>query len=152
MDLRQAERLARTLIKQHAPRGWSFRWDRAKQRYGQCDYTNKVISLSRALTPLQEPAQVQDTILHEIAHIKAGGRAGHGPVWKAHAAALGARPERCGQGIVLPAPWVATCPVCKVVHRRFRLTQQIRSASCAECDPTGRGRAERRLKWTRNVP
>ncbi len=96
-DVQEVERLAKGLIAKHCP-DWRFAWDRAKTSYGMTRYQIKTITLSKPLTPLQDMEHVLDTILHEIAHVKAGGAAGHGPVWKAHARALGATPKRTSEG------------------------------------------------------
>ena len=50
--------------------GYRFKFDNAKRRFGQCSYTNKRISLSKPLSSnnLDNFFQINDTILHEIAH------------------------------------------------------------------------------------
>ena len=50
--------------------GYSFKFDNAKRRFGQCSYTDKRISLSKPLASnnLDNFFQINDTILHEIAH------------------------------------------------------------------------------------
>ena len=76
MNIRDAERLAISLMEQHGLRAvgwqldchWQFRWDNAKRRNGICWYGRKVISLSCPLTLLRAEADVRNTILHEIAH------------------------------------------------------------------------------------
>ena len=50
--------------------GYRFKFDNAKRRFGQCSYTDKRISLSKPLASnnLDNFFQINDTILHEIAH------------------------------------------------------------------------------------
>lgn len=100
MNLYDAEVLANNLLNeaintyQHID-GWRFKWNNRKQAYGVCSYRTRTIQLSKFLTALQDYDDVKDTVLHELAHALAGGRAGHGPVWKAWCLKLGANPQRC---------------------------------------------------------
>ena len=65
----------------HGLGDWTFQFDRAKRRFGACNYTTRTISLSRTLTRLNDDAAVRETLLHEIAHALTPG-AGHGPAWQ----------------------------------------------------------------------
>jgi predicted SprT family Zn-dependent metalloprotease len=63
--------------------GYKFKFDNAKRRFGYCSYTDKEISLSKPLCEynLNNFYQINDTILHEIAHAlsyKIHGRRGSG--------------------------------------------------------------------------
>jgi len=139
MDIYKAQTLAHKLMEQHGliyKRGlhdvppWSFVWDRAKRRHGQCRYSRKQISLSRPLTRLLSEDEVRDTILHEIAHALIGPGHGHGPEWKEQARAIGCNASRgYSGGIHVPKKWRGTCPNCKrsfLYHRR-------RALSCKHC-------------------
>jgi SprT protein len=133
MDLRQAEELANRLLRQFklADR-WTFSFDRAVRRFGNCNYTNKRISLSATLTVLNSERVVHETLLHEIAHALAPVTAGHGPKWKSIARSIGCNAERCyGDEVVQPGRrYVGRCPTCATTisrNRRKRL-------SCAKCD------------------
>lgn len=68
---------------------------RLKRALGVCKYRTKSIELSAEYVTLNGEAEVRDTILHEIAHAKAGHKAGHGPEWKSWCLRVGAKPERC---------------------------------------------------------
>ena len=72
--------------------GWSFKYNNRKRALGVCKFRTKSIQISRDLVRLNEHDEILDTIRHEIAHALAGGAAGHGPVWKAWAVKVGARP------------------------------------------------------------
>lgn len=73
---------------------WAFEFDYHETRFGLCDYSRKVISMSRLLTYLNSEEQCRDTILHEIAHALAP-RAGHGPKWRLICTAIGCKPRAC---------------------------------------------------------
>ncbi|HIQ56884.1 TPA: SprT-like domain-containing protein [Candidatus Gracilibacteria bacterium] len=100
-----AEILASELIFLHGleKQGWVFIFDRAKKRFGMCNYTTKTISLSKYLTAINSEEKVINTILHEIAHALAGYNAGHGKKWKETMINLGQIPSRCyGNEVITP--------------------------------------------------
>lgn len=61
--------------------------------------------------------QLEDTILHEVAHAIAGSRAGHGPAWKSVCREIGANPNRTVE--LMPGQtdelykWESRCPTCE---------------------------------------
>jgi predicted SprT family Zn-dependent metalloprotease len=133
MELNRAARLAHSLMSKHGllPH-WKFEFDRAIQRFGQCNWRKKKISLSAKLVLLNDEAEVRDTILHEIAHALAPAGSNHGPKWKKIAQAIGCTGQRCYDHEVAapPAKFTGTCPTCRRTiyrHRRSRV-------SCAHCD------------------
>lgn len=136
------DRFARTfelfdaLAERHAlPEGWSLGFDRAKQRLGQCNYARKRITLSSAYlaAPLRTAAEVENTLLHEMAHVLAPG-AGHGSEWRAAALAIGCDAKRTAKVAPFAAPlWMLRCaPGCVAVprYRRSKLDRRLRCASC----------------------
>ncbi|MBZ2196753.1 SprT-like domain-containing protein [Occultella gossypii] len=132
MDLTDAEALGRELMAEHGLTGWTFGFDNAKRRAGACRYDRRRITISRYLTALHEPAQVRDTLLHEIAHALAGHGAGHGPRWRRIALEIGCTAQRrvpAGAGEV-PAPWVGTCPA---GHEHARFRRPTRALACGRC-------------------
>lgn len=96
---------------------WSFGWDRAVKRLGCCHMKRQRVTLSRYFAECclaAAPERILDTLLHEIAHALAWESAresGHGPVWKAWCAALGA----------VPRATVADCPDFSPRAPRYRL-------------------------------
>jgi len=67
MKLEKAEELAKELINKYLI-GYEFKFDLAKKRFGYCNLTRKIISISKYLTAINPEIEVQNTILHEIAH------------------------------------------------------------------------------------
>jgi SprT protein len=145
------ERMARNLLDVHGltADGWTFRWDRAVRRAGQCDFKRRVISLSKPIAELWGPEGMRDTVLHEIAHAKAGYAAAHGEAWKRECRRIGAEPKRCfevTEQSLMPAPkFIGECPAGHV-HYRHRLTTRLET--CGVCAP----RFDRRypITWAPN--
>lgn len=120
---------ANALLRQHglADAGWKFAFDGAKRRGGQCRHADKTITMSRHLVPMWTEEQVQDTLIHELAHALVGPRHGHGYVWAAKMRELGARPERTHNNETVPGRYQAWCPVCsREVGRAHRFTAAMR--------------------------
>ena len=80
---------ADALIRLHLDDTWSFAFDHAKTRFGQCDHQKRRITMSKYLSAKADDDDVHQVLLHEVAHAIAGVRAGHGPVWKKVARELG---------------------------------------------------------------
>lgn len=118
--------------------GWSFKFDNARKRFGQCDYMKRQISLSRCLTELNDEHHVHDTILHEIAHAilwVEQRKRGHNAAFYAVCRRVGAEPTRCYSGDVATPnhKWEGTCPSCGRVWKRHRLKRSTRNGACPYC-------------------
>lgn len=149
MRIYDAARLARALMVEHGLVGWTFRFDKAKRRFGVCRYKVKVIGLSGYLTQMNEEARVRDTILHEIAHALAGPKIGHGPKWRQVCRSIGARPVRCYVSVEVNKPkanYIGTCLVCSATFERLRLSRRVRNES--SCPRHGVGGYDERFKLT----
>jgi len=123
---------ANALIALHLDESWSFGFDSAKTRAGQCNYTTKRITVSRYLAARYEDDEIHQVLLHEVAHALAGTRSGHGPRWKAVAAELGYEGKRLHDGAIADelAPWVGTCPA---GHLHYRYRRPNRQLACGRC-------------------
>ena len=128
--------------------GWSFAFDHAKTRAGQCDFARKRISVSRHLAVRFSEDDVDQVLLHEIAHALAGSRAAHGPAWRRTAAAIGYTGSRLYDGPVASelAPWIGTCPA---GHEHFRYRTPTRPLACARC--SRRFDARNVITWNRRL-
>lgn len=116
--------------------GWVFKWDNAARKFGQCIYSSKTITMSRMLASKRTPANIRNTVLHEIAHALVGPGHGHGPVWRAKAISIGCDGERCGTDQIEPDyKWIAKCPN-NHIHKRYirRPNRKVRR-SCGKCSP-----------------
>ena len=138
MNLYEASYLAKTLMRQHGltDAGWTFAFDHAKRRFGRCNYTRKLITLSRPLVLLNRLEEVRDTILHEIAHALAPGD-GHGLRWRRACLQIGARPTRCYDDSTVvspprrPAAMEMGCTTCNWWTPRHRRSR--RQYVCKQC-------------------
>ncbi len=125
------KRLAVRLMARHGllALGWRFEFDRATRRFGLCDFKRKTISLSRRLTLLNDPGEIRNMILHEIAHALLPQGTGHGRAWRELAISIGCDGKRL-HSAATEARWIATCPACgKQVERQ----RQRESLACARC-------------------
>jgi len=141
MELRDAERLARSMMDDHGLHTWRFAWDDATMRFGCCHHTYRKITLSRTLVPLNTPERVEQTILHEIAHALAGHDAGHGPEWQRLAKSLGHSGERCHNAsntTLAPYVWEGVCAYCGPVSKK-KSGQTRNGLACKKCCDTKNG-------------
>jgi predicted SprT family Zn-dependent metalloprotease len=122
MELDKAKLLAETLIKENGLVDYTFQFDSSLRRFGYCNNTRKIISLSEPLVLLNVEEQVKQTILHEIAHALTPGH-NHDEVWKATAVRLGDTGERCyrNEEVTIPeAKHVYACSGCGFKYERIK--------------------------------
>ncbi|MEZ5111633.1 MAG: SprT family zinc-dependent metalloprotease [Microbacteriaceae bacterium] len=133
-ELNRVRHWADALIALHLDESWSFAFDNAKRRAGQCDFTRKRITVSRYLAARFDDDDVHQILLHEVAHALVGPAAAHGARWLTAARDLGYVGGRThmGETAVELAPWIGTCPAGHVAYRHRRPT---RAASCVKCAP-----------------
>lgn len=134
MQLTDVEKLAAKLFMSHGLKGWSFKFDSAVKRFGLCNHSRKVISLSRHLVQLNAEPAVTNTLLHEIAHALVGAGHGHGKVWVNKAKSIGCYGQRCYSRSEVKTPelqYMLTCPQCGIVTTRAR--RPSASLACARC-------------------
>lgn len=139
MNTSDAAQLARNLMNSHGLSHVPFQFNRKLRYFGVCKSRAGIvigIELSAPLVELNNEEQVKDTILHEIAHAKAGHAAGHGRLWQIQARAIGCNAERCcGSDTVMPqGKYQATCNCPNLTHRMFRAPR--RSLRCRHCKVT----------------
>ena len=113
-------RLARELLDRHGLGDWTFGFNRRKRACGLCWHGPRRVELSEAFVRANDDAAVRDVLLHEIAHALAGHAAGHGPVWKQFARAVGANPSATVHSVTPPGRWQANCPHCGHLYALYR--------------------------------
>jgi predicted SprT family Zn-dependent metalloprotease len=134
----------------HGLFGWEFAFNDNVRRAGFCRHPfggrPGRIELSVHFIELNDPDEVRDTTLHEIAHALVGPGHGHGRVWRAKCLEVGARPERCcGEGVEMPrGRWRARCPTCSREFDRHRRPKQLTGWHCRTCGPE-----KGQLVWSR---
>jgi SprT protein len=131
-ELHRVQVWAEALIRLHLEPDWSFAFDNAKRRAGQCDYARRRITVSRYLAARFADDEIHQVLLHEVAHALAGHRAAHGAKWKKIARELGyvGGTTHHGETATELAPWIGRCPAGHVVYRHRRPARLI---SCAKC-------------------
>lgn len=115
--------------------GWRFDFDNGRRRAGLCNYTDKLITVSKYHVATYTADETFQVILHEIAHAMCGPKAGHGKKWLSTAKSIGYRAEKfTGKEIAENyAPWVGACPG---GHEHFRYRKPTRAVSCSICHPS----------------
>ncbi len=133
-ELSRVTTWANALIALHLnPAVWSFGFDNAKTRAGQCNYTAKKITVSRYLAARYDDDEIHQILLHEIAHAMAGSAAGHGGRWVAIAREIGYEGQRLHEGDRADdlAPWVGRCPAGHEFYRHRRPKARLSCSLCA---------------------
>lgn len=136
MDLQLAKSMANQAIWEHglSALGWTFKFDNAKNRGGNCHYGTKTISLSRYITGAAETEDIRLIILHEVAHALCPVGANHGPTWRRKLLEIGGDGHRTHALQTAPARYVGTCPGCGTEVKRHRRPKHAQS--CAKCSRT----------------
>jgi predicted SprT family Zn-dependent metalloprotease len=141
MKLYAAETAARAAMREHGltAQGWTFHWAKGKRTFGTCVHGRRQIRLSRHLVALNVELEVNDTILHEIAHALVGPGNGHNFIWKAKCREIGARAQRCFTDETVVSPphkYETICNTCNIVtrkHFRRRKDSVMARYRCTKC-------------------
>jgi predicted SprT family Zn-dependent metalloprotease len=113
--------LARSEMDKYGLCNWKLELDYAKVRAGACYFKEKKISFSRHFLKNADQLDINDTILHEIAHALVGPKHGHDRVWKNMAKKIGCSAKRCHTLEFSEYKWIRFCTnYCweQKVHRR----------------------------------
>lgn len=135
MELETAFDLALNLMTQHGltkamPNYWHLKFDNAVRRLGQTNFATHTISLSKPCTlAATDPAQVRNTILHEIAHALVGPRHGHDSTWRLKAVSIGCNGQRCTDSNPIQGKYKIKCLACNTAFGNYvRVPKQDRLA------------------------
>jgi predicted SprT family Zn-dependent metalloprotease len=145
--LREVEDRAQKLLERHRrvgglDAGWTFGFDLAPVRAGICRYARKRIELSVSYCLRATRTQIEDTLLHEIAHAIVGQGHHHDTVWQAKAREIGCSGERCHDVTHSVPQWVGRCGCGQRWYRRRLHRRMWKNALCARCGL--------RIEWRRN--
>lgn len=97
MNKAQVASLAKNLLAANGFGHLPVTFSNTRQALGRCFFYGGVptrIDLSNYWMTRVPEEQVKDTVLHELAHAKAGHKAGHSYIWKRAAIEVGANPRR----------------------------------------------------------
>lgn len=137
-SLSEVERRGNLLLGRHQAAGtlgagWTFGFDLATTRAGVCRYRDKRIDLSVSYCLAASPEEVEDTILHEIAHAIVGPQHNHDAVWKAKAREIGCAGERCHRVQHSAPKWVGECGCGQRWFRHVLQRRMMSNRVCARC-------------------
>lgn len=131
--LQETQDIAQNLMAKYLTDEWTFGFDNAKNRFGQCDQTRKRITISKGYASVNDEPEIRDTILHEIAHALTPDDKEHGKDWQSMCVVIGATPERYNYtGIAPKHKWVGHCPTEGCERRIYRHRRDYKIA-CRVC-------------------
>ncbi len=140
MKLIDAETLALLHMEEHGVLGTFIfgGFEKCKSTLGRCHYKPvKKITLSEWYVFHNDESDVEDTILHEIAHAldyMERGRSAHDRNWRKWCLRVGANPQRCGKSDLIRPDnhykYVDKC--CGKTYRRHRMSLN-RMYYCPSC-------------------
>ncbi len=125
------------------PKAWAFGFDLATSRAGVCRYLEQCIDLSVSYCLAASRAEIEDTVLHEIAHAIVGPRHNHDAVWKSKAREIGCVGERCHRVQHTTPKWVGECGCGQRWYRQTLQRRMMRNRACARCRGV--------ITWRRNT-
>jgi predicted SprT family Zn-dependent metalloprotease len=106
-----AQKIMKDTFKSHALPGWTILFaEHTVKRAGSCSYRTKTIRINKLYATRVEEKELNNTVLHEIAHMIAGQGAGHGPKWKQIAKEIGCDGKVYHSFKWKLEPFVAKCP------------------------------------------
>ncbi|HWK21144.1 MAG TPA: SprT-like domain-containing protein [Microbacteriaceae bacterium] len=85
---------ARALLERHGLHDWTVGLDRARTRLGNCREDTRSITISRTFAERATESDLEQVLLHEIAHALVGARHGHDGVWLRKAREIGLRADQ----------------------------------------------------------
>lgn len=134
MERREIEILARRLMNKHGLYRWSFGWCDHKTTVGWCYHGRRRIEFSTYFTEISD-FDIEQTILHEIAHALVSSDHGHDAVWRAKAREIGYFGKRCLDTDVVPeGKYIGICPAGHEIYRHRKteavITEQFYCPKC----------------------
>ena len=121
---------AAELLTRHGLKGWSFAFDAAKRRGGACHFAKRKITMAAGFAAAADEAEIEDTLLHEIAHALVGPRHQHDAVWQAKAREIGCSARRCHAVVFSEPGLIARCVNGCFAIGRHRRRRHMRCRRC----------------------
>lgn len=118
------------LLARHGLKGWSFALDGAKRRGGACHFARRQITMAAGFAAAADEGEIEDTLLHEIAHALVGRRHHHDAVWQAKARQIGCTAQRCHSVSFSEHGLVARCVNGCFAIGRHRSRRNMRCRRC----------------------
>jgi predicted SprT family Zn-dependent metalloprotease len=114
---------------------WKFQFNRGKRMYGKCDHSVKVISLSNSFATSRNVSrsEIENVVLHEIAHALVGPGHGHGEKWKRMALSIGCDGETYHEDKRIGG-YDLVCPCGNAYLRKYRKSVRGSSLICVKCN------------------
>lgn len=141
MELREAKRMARELMREHGIGHWKLSWMDERHTAGTCQTyrwhkdirrTSGHIRLSRVFFTYFDVLEARDTILHEIAHALTDPKLpGHGTEWRKTAQEIGGKGAKYVDPREHAKPqyqWMGVCPAGHKIYVRTKA-----KLSCHKC-------------------
>ncbi len=128
--LQEVAERARGLLDRHGLQDWGFRFDEGIRRAGSCRYRPPTISLAQGFALAADGPEIEETLLHEIAHALVGSQHHHDARWRAKALEIGCSGQRCHELRFTPPRYIVRCENrCWVATAERR----IKNGVCRRC-------------------
>lgn len=148
MDIARFEAEQKRLFKLWGLELWRFEYGKRKRSLGVCYFARRMITVTKFHVENDSEKDVLDTLMHEIAHAKAGYEPGnvHGPRFKMWAARIGCTVDGCaaraGTHLELakqPGRYQAVCIGCGHTHHKYKmsLTKFLTATYICKCGQKG---------------
>jgi len=141
VDLNECKVAAYELFRRYKLVGWRFGFANTGRRLGVCKFRKCLIQLQTYYAEHNPPAEVMETVLHEIAHALAGPKHGHDAVWQSIARSIGCKDIKAVSTdpdiITKPGKYQARCLNCDKtysLHRKPGISSRHYCRRCGRLD------------------
>lgn len=152
MEIQKALATALVVLQQYGLNDWTVRASREKNTAGRCYFSRKQITLSKHWTEVLTEEEVMETIIHEVAHARAGYNAGHGSEWKKIYIQMGGNGEVYinNPSARVASKYVGKCAGGHITNaERHAISRHMTEQNfvCNKCMREGRSEREAKLEW-----